>query len=233
MRTLKVQTNFAIGKEKYRDVKLHTPFATAIVDPDWPYTVAPGVERFVDADTKGRLSGFTRNRDGINQYKQCTPLTINELKKLPIDHAVGGYIFLWTVGPFLINGAAMDVIKAWGFEPVSIITWAKWKPATGFVGGDGKGYGGVGFWFLGNAEFCIVAKHPDWPSIRTGISSLIVAPKSRHSEKPSRVHEICEKRFPGPYLEIFGRKSRKGWIVLGDEAPDDGEDIQVSLADLI
>jgi N6-adenosine-specific RNA methylase IME4 len=125
---------------------------------------------------------------------------------------------MWAVGPFLINGAAVDVMRAWGFEPSSIITWAKWNPKKN------SGYGGVGFWFLGNAEFVIVGKRPGWPSIRTGRSSLIVHPKMEHSRKPDAVHEICEACFPGPYVEIFGRRERKGWTVLGNEAPGDGMD---------
>lgn len=226
-----IQRSFAKRLEKYQTVEMAQPFATAIIDPDWPYTVAPGkrdVGDVIDAHRKGRLSGFTRNRDtGKNQYKQKQPLSLDELKALPIGNAVGGYIMLWTVGPFLINGAATEILTAWGFEPASIITWAKYDLK------NGHGYGGVGYWFLGNAEFCIVAKRQGYPSLRTGISSLVVAPKSHHSAKPDDIHSICERRFPGPFLEVFGRRDRSGWTVLGNEAPGDGGDIKNSLRSLI
>jgi N6-adenosine-specific RNA methylase IME4 len=227
-RKIKIQRSFAKGRQEYETRFAAQPFTTAIIDPDWPYTVAPGMKAFgdvKDAHRKGRLSGFTRNRDSErNQYRRKHPLSIDELKQLPIGDAVAGYIMLWTVGPFLINGAACEILKAWGFEPASIVTWAKYDLR------HGHGYGGVGYWFLGNAEFCIVAKRPGFPSIRTGLSSLIVEPKGHHSAKPNSIHSICERRFPGPYLEIFGRRRRPGWLVVGDEAPATaGIDIKVTL----
>jgi hypothetical protein len=79
---------------------------------------------------------------------------------------------------------------------------------------------------LGNAEFCVIAKRPGWPSIRTGKSSLIVHPKQEHSRKPHDVHELCEQFFPSPYVGLFGRRKRKGWTVIGNEAPGDGKDIR-------
>lgn len=228
MTVVKIQRSFAKGKEKFEEREVGERFVTAIVDPDWPYTVAPGMKNISDvkdADQKGRLSGFTRNRDETqNQYLQKKALSIDELKDLPIGKVVGGYVLLWTVGPFLINGNASEILRAWGFEPVSIVTWAKYDLK------EGHGYGGVGYWFLGNAEFCIVAKRDGFPSIRTGKSSLIVEPKTRHSAKPTNIHDLCESRFPGPYLEIFGRKDRPGWTVIGNEAPSTaGADVRESL----
>jgi N6-adenosine-specific RNA methylase IME4 len=223
---MKIQTCFAIGKEKYRDVHVSKPFVTAIIDPDWPYTVAPGmksVDDIEDAHKKGRLSGFTRNKDeGQNQYKQKRPLSIKEMKNLPVPEVVAGYVFLWTTGPFLINGAAKEILDAWGFEPSSIMTWAKFNKERHIREGRGE-YGGVGFWFLGNAEFCIVAKKNGFPSIRTGRSSLLIEPKGRHSAKPDNVHALCEERFPGPYIELFARKRRAGWHTVGSDI--DGGDV--------
>lgn len=223
-REVKVQTNFAVGKEKFAEpLHITQPFTTAIIDPDWPYTVGP----------KGKRSGYTRYKDSErNIYKQDEPLTIDELKDLPVGELVGGYLFMWTVGPFLIHPnpkkQALSVLEAWGFKQASILTWAKWNRKRN------AGYGGVGSWFLGNAEFCIVAKRKGFPSVRTGRSSLIVEPKTKHSAKPDNIHELCEQRFPGPFLEIFGRKNRKGWAVIGNEAPDtEGQDIRESMRRLL
>jgi N6-adenosine-specific RNA methylase IME4 len=215
----RVQCNFAKGREKWVKVANTRAFATAIVDPDWPYTCAPDV-----VGGKGSLNGFTRYHERQrNTYSQDVPLSIDELKRLPVGYVVDGYVLLWTVGPFLINGAAVAVLRAWGFEAVSILTWAKYDL------NNNHGYGGVGFWLLGNAEFCIIGKRSGWPSIRTGRSSLIIDKKRNHSQKPEAVHLLCEQRFPGPYVEIFGRNARENWTVLGNEAPGDGEDIRVSL----
>lgn len=224
---ISVQTHFAKGRERHVDVDLTAPFATGIIDPDWPYTVAPGIETLEAKNGKGKLSGFTRNRDREqNRYLRPEPMSLEELAAVRVGDLIGGYVLMWTVGPFLINGAAQRILASWGFEPASILTWAKYDLKKG------HGYGGVGFWFLGNAEFCIVAKRKGWPSIRTGYSSLIVAPKTAHSVKPEHIHKLCEARFPGPFVEIFGRRQRDGWTVLGDEVPGGESDVVGTINDL-
>jgi N6-adenosine-specific RNA methylase IME4 len=216
---MKVQCNFAKGREKSVKIDTFRSFTTAVIDPDWPYSCAPDVR-----GGNGKLSGFTRYHETErNAYAQKKAMSIAELKALPIGRVVDGYVLLWTVGPFLLNGSAVGLLNAWGFEAVSLVTWGKYDLE------NGHGYGGVGFWFLGNAEFCVVAKRPNWPSIRTGKSSLVIDKKRNHSAKPKAIHELCEQRFPGPYLEVFGREQRDGWTVLGDEAPGDGGDVRETL----
>jgi N6-adenosine-specific RNA methylase IME4 len=242
-----VQTVFAEGKEKWvRGIECSQPFVTGIIDPDWPYTVAPGMKSIAEAKGNGKLSGFTRNRDTEqNQYAQVKPLSIEDMKKLPVGDVIGGYLMMWTVGPFLINGNATTLMKEWGFTPCTILTWAKWDRE------NDHGYGGVGFWVLGNAEFIIVGKKEGWPSIRTGKSSLLVpetdnltpetgnlmvAPKGKHSKKPDGLYDFAEQRFPGPFVTLFGRRSRPGWEIVGNESESEmyrGRDIADSLYDIL
>ena len=47
--------------------------------------------------------------------------------------------------------------------------------------------------------------------------SWLAADRTKHSTKPEEVAGIIEKVSPGPYLELFGRKTRKDWTVWGDE----------------
>ena len=79
----------------------------------------------------------------------------------------------------------------------------------------------------------MVAKRPGEKSNRTGEQSIFQTKRQRHSAKPDNVHLLVEKHFPGPYLEIFGRRSREGWTILGNEAPNDGSDIRDSLRQLL
>jgi N6-adenosine-specific RNA methylase IME4 len=44
-------------------------------------------------------------------------------------------------------------------------------------------------------------------------------PRGEHSEKPEEFYAMVEQVSPGPYLEMFARRSRIGWDVWGDEAP--------------
>jgi N6-adenosine-specific RNA methylase IME4 len=212
--------------------ELAEPFATMIIDPPWDYTCAPGT-----VDNK-KLSGYIHNKNGDEKY--AGTIATEKLKTLPIEKLVGGYALLWTTMPF-IRGA-LELLDAWGFDYITGMCWAKYAKASNAQPGlfgesdpieEGHGYGGVGFWFLGNHELLLLGKRKGWPSIRTGHSSLIIEKKTRHSQKPDNVHSLCEEIFPGPYLELFGRRSRPGWTVLGNEAPGDGKDIFDSTRDLL
>ena len=44
--------------------------------------------------------------------------------------------------------------------------------------------------------------------------------KREHSRKPDEIFEIIESCSPGPYLELFARGKRKGWVKWGDEVSD-------------
>ena len=181
-------------------------FETAIIDPPWPYDRASKNEK---------LSGYV-SQNGNEIYKT---LSVEDMKLLPIGDIVGSYIFMWTVSPFLQEG--LDLINAWGFKYITSMAWFK---NTGL---------GVGYWFRGSHELILVAKRPGVPSVRTGEQSIFQSPRGRHSAKPDMVHRIVEKHFPGPYLEVFGRRHQPGWTVLGNESPEDGLDIRDSLHALI
>jgi N6-adenosine-specific RNA methylase IME4 len=211
---IKICVSKATGKTK--EFAFFEPFVTGIVDPPWPYTVAPGKAKKIDRKGKGNLSGYIQNKDV--EQNQYAILSIDKLKKLPVGRLIGGYLFLWCVSPFIPAG--LDLIKAWGFNYITTLCWAKYNLARVRAGGEQGGYGGVGFWFLGNHELVLVAKKPGAPSIRTGMSSLFIEPKGRHSAKPTKVFELCERLFPGPYTSVFERKredvDRSKWHFFGN-----------------
>jgi hypothetical protein len=41
--------------------------------------------------------------------------------------------------------------------------------------------------------------------------------KSEHSRKPVAVYDLIARCSPGPYLELFARDRRDGWMQWGDE----------------
>jgi N6-adenosine-specific RNA methylase IME4 len=138
-----------------------------------------------------------------------------DVKKIAAEQAV---LFLWATGPFLVDGSAQRVAKAWGFEPVTLLYWHK-------LGSNGKSHlGGVGYWFRGNCEPILVAKRGRayrWSDMSYWTaedhSALFEALKGRHSEKPDTLHERIEKScYPFPRLELFGRRERSGWTVVGN-----------------
>lgn len=178
-------------------------FGTIVADPPWNYS---------------RTSKNPKLRGYSDQHYE--PLTTGDLEKLPVSRIAAdqGVLFLWTTGPFLVDGSAQRVARAWGFEPVTLLYWHKLSSA-------GKSHlGGVGYWYRGNCEPVLVAKRgrayrwsdmPYWTD--RDASALFEAEKGRHSEKPGILHERIERSsYPRPWLEMFGRRERPQWAVVGN-----------------
>jgi N6-adenosine-specific RNA methylase IME4 len=49
------------------------------------------------------------------------------------------------------------------------------------------------------------------------VHQVVIAPVDEHSEKPEEVRRRIMRLFPGPYLELYGRKLVPGWTVWGNE----------------
>ncbi|WP_158621623.1 MT-A70 family methyltransferase [Corallococcus aberystwythensis] len=139
------------------------------------------------------------------------------------------HLYLWTTNNFLIKAGA-EVLPAWGFTYITCITWEKENI-------------GIGQYFRGTTEHVLFARkgQPPYRKLangkraqgKTGFATQETAiqrsldrdgtwffrRKTRHSEKPSTIHEWAEKVSPGPYIELFARSGRQGWDCWGDEAP--------------
>jgi len=120
-------------------------------------------------------------------------------------------LLLWGTWPKLPD--ALQVMAAWGFEYVTGFPWVKLTPS-----GEGIHYG-IGFWVRGCSEFVFIGRRGNVsPPRLEGILGLI-APNLHHSRKPDDVHDIAET-LPGPYLELFARRSRLGWTSFGNDIED-------------
>jgi N6-adenosine-specific RNA methylase IME4 len=108
---------------------------------------------------------------------------------------------------------AHDVARAWGFEPKTIITWVKHKqgePTTPSMK--------MGYWFRSASEHCLFAVRG---SLRLNnkicLPTWFAHPRLPHSVKPDSFRQMVEKASPGPYLELFARKTSPGWSIWGNE----------------
>jgi N6-adenosine-specific RNA methylase IME4 len=54
-----------------------------------------------------------------------------------------------------------------------------------------------------------------------------MSPNFEHSRKPDSIYQIVESDYPKPYIELFARRKRDGWICLGDEIT--GNDINYDI----
>jgi N6-adenosine-specific RNA methylase IME4 len=49
-----------------------------------------------------------------------------------------------------------------------------------------------------------------------------MAPVGAHSAKPDEAYSRMQRLYGGPYLEMFARKPRDGWMAWGDEIGCEG-----------
>ena len=134
-----------------------------------------------------------------------------DILELPVKDIVateGAHLYLWATNNHLKD--AFEVIEAWGFEYVTMITWMKDKL-------------GLGQYFRGKTEHCLFAttkKKLPYNTIEgkraQGVTGFI-APRGRHSEKPEEMRQMIEKVSTGEKIELFARKHVDGWDCWGNE----------------
>ena len=102
---------------------------------------------------------------------------------------------------------ALEVVDAWGFEYRTHFVWI--KPSIG-----------PGHWLRGQHEDLLLAvkgKMPT-PKVEHRHSSVIKAPRGKHSEKPVEVYELIEAAYSEfPKIELYARNARPGWKAWGNE----------------
>lgn len=171
-------------------------FSVILADPPWEFKV---------------WSGEGKDRSADNHYKTDG---MEGIKALPVPALAADNcaLFMWCVMPELPG--ALDVIKAWGFEYKTVaFTWMKQNPS-----GDGL-FMGMGYWTRANAELCLLATKGKPGRLHADVRQAILAPVMEHSRKPDDAHQRIERLLGGPYLELYARRERDGWLTWGNELP--------------
>src|SRR6266700_5168973 len=57
------------------------------------------------------------------------------------------------------------------------------------------------------------------PQPRARMVNIIATMNERHSKKPDELYDMIEHCSPAPFLELFARSTRRGWLQWGDEIP--------------
>lgn len=112
------------------------------------------------------------------------------------------HLYLWVTNNFLKDG--LWVMEQLGFRYVTMLTWAKDRI-------------GLGQYFRGQTEQLLFGVRGRLPAQVRTQTTLITAPRRKHSEKPDRAFEVIEAVSPGPRLEMFARTQRPGWDAWGNE----------------
>lgn len=180
----------------------------------------------------------TYSNKGQGKSAPYPTLNYKAMLDLPVAGimAPNSLLFMWATGPHLAQ--AMELGAAWGYTYVTIaFTWVKQSS---------KGHGwhwGMGYYTRANAELVLLFKRGSGlPRKRRDVHQLIVDNDAlalftetevimnrvmAHSRKPEDVQDRIEQLFDGPYVELFARRQRSGWLCLGNEI--DGLDIRDSL----
>jgi N6-adenosine-specific RNA methylase IME4 len=174
-----IRTTWGTTEVKYR---------TIVADPPWRYE-QPGVtkadaRRFYATLSVGEICG---------QRDLVLPLAEDD-----------AHLWLWTTNALIEE--SYDVVRAWGFRPLTLLTWCKPQP-------------GVGNYLRNNTEHCILSSRgaPMTPETKA-IASWYIWPRKAHSQKPEAFYDLVEQVSPAPRLELFARRQRLGWDTWGDEA---------------
>ena len=175
-------------------------FGTVLADPPWQF--------------QNRTGKVAPEHRRLNRY---STMTLDDIKALPVSSACAdtAHLYLWVPNALLPDGLA--VMAAWGFAYKSNIVWHKVRRDGG---PDGRG---VGFYFRNTTElllFGVRGKNARTLAPGRRQVNIICSRKREHSRKPDEAFDVIEQCSSGPYLEMFARGSRAGWVSWGNQADE-------------
>ena len=164
-------------------------FRVIYADPPWQY-----------ADTRQEVE-YYGPAERHYPSMSLTDLCALDVTSITTQDAV---LFLWVTSPML--SVCWQVIQAWGFSYKASFVWDKVKHNYGH-------YNSVRHEFL-----LICTKGTCLPEDKHLVDSVQSIERTAHSEKPEAFRTIIEKMYPnGRRLELFARKTIKGWSAFGNE----------------
>lgn len=186
------------------------PFGAILADPPWRFT--------------NRSGKIAPEHQRLMRYPM---MALEEIQALPVAQVAcqQAHLYLWVPNALLAEG--LEVMRAWGFVYKTNIVWVKVRKDGG---PDGRG---VGFYFRNVTELLLFGTRGSLRTLAPGRRQVNVLPsrKREHSRKPDELYGVIEQCSPGPYLELFARHHRAGWVQWGNqlEAPNRLEDKEESL----
>jgi N6-adenosine-specific RNA methylase IME4 len=192
-------------------------YKTLYMDPPWNQPGSTGFTSGKDGVPKGLRANGSGAGAKYETMKQKDLLSLS-----PFIHRVtasAAHLYLWTTNQFLPD--ALELVDAYGFEYITMITWDKGRDA-------------LGVYFRSRTEHCIFATTKKRIMPRARLNS--VSPRATqqgstflheaatwrgvHSEKPAAMREVIERISWTPRLELFARKCPKNWDAIGFELED-------------
>jgi N6-adenosine-specific RNA methylase IME4 len=185
------EQNAVLVKEKDVFESIHevnAKFATIVIDPPWDW----GDEGDIDQLGRARPTYQT--------------ISLERLLELPINKIadIDCHIYLWITNRSLPKG--FPLLERWGFRYITCLTWV--KPSFG-----------MGNYFRGASEQILFGVKGSQMLKRKDVPTWFPAPRGKkHSSKPDEFYKLVESCSPGPFIDVFGRDQRNGWVLVGSEA---------------
>jgi len=158
----------------------------------------------------GPRGGGGKIKRGADRHYEL--MTVKQIIELPVSSIAenNSHLYLWTTNNYLPD--ALKVMAAWGFKYKTTITWEKDRI-------------GLGQYYRGMTEHCLFGVKGNLPykiidGKRQQGKTVIVAPKTKHSEKPEEMRQMIETVSYGPFIELFARKRVNGWDSWGNQIDD-------------
>lgn len=173
------------------------------------------------------------HRRGAAQRHYST-MSVKELGSLPIPANDNAMLFMWACDPLLPE--ALEVMAAWGFRFRTVaFTWVKTTRVSSSpqqmrlidsIEDDSNYHIGMGYYTRANPEMVLLGvRGKPIPVQDKGVRQLVIAPVSKHSQKPLEVHKRIDRLYPPEQyrrLEMFARrKAFAWWDVWGNEVESD------------
>ncbi|MDR3488753.1 MAG: MT-A70 family methyltransferase [Bradyrhizobium sp.] len=171
------------------------PFCADLIvcDPPWTYDL-----RSSNGEAKSPQAHY-----------KCMPN--DKIGQLPVGQRAGrdAWLFLWATAPLLPR--CLEVMSAWGFTYKTTLIWRKTTRS-------GKVRVGPGYLARTMHEQILVGSL-GLPHYAHALPSIFDGLAREHSRKPEEFYERIERFAPqARKLDLFGRQSRPGWLVFGNEA---------------
>jgi N6-adenosine-specific RNA methylase IME4 len=183
---------------------------------DLPLPKTPGGWATILADPPWRFDNRTgKVAPEHRRLSRYGTMALADIAAMPVADVAAdrAHLYLWAPNALLPDG--LRVMEAWGFRYVSNLVWAKRRKDGG---PDGRG---VGFYFRNVTELILFGVRGSLRTLPPGRRqvNIIETRKREHSRKPDEAYDLIEACSPGPYLELFARTQRPGWVAWGDEVP--------------
>lgn len=183
-------------------------YRAIVADPPWRYRT-----------DISKMSREHREKGWSGARPQYDTLTFEQIAGMNVlDYAADdAHLYLWITNGMLVDPAhpAHMICAAWGFRPVTLITWAKHK-----VNRPGEPSRKTGYYYRGASEHVVFGVRGSLKT-RGAPATWFGTRRLRHSEKPDEFYRMVEEHSYGPRLDIFARRPRDGWHVFGNEVDCD------------